>query len=145
MRSATAGRPAARLCLNRSYLRWRAAVLLPNQRQEAFVILPTRRTALEVGRHAGHFAPLDVLVQALEALVAGDLGAGGAEQAHRSPPITARSLRRASCSVLYSAPRVVSRRSASTSIGTPLRASAVNTSRWWRVSEVCIASRTARS
>ena len=49
---------------------------------------------------------------------------------HRSPPRASRSLRRASCKVLYSAPRVEPSRSASTSIGTPLSASATNTSRW---------------
>src|SRR5262245_35639693 len=129
MRSAGAGRPASRQSENPSYLRWRAAVLVPYQREEAFVILPTGGAALEVGRHAGGVAPFDVLVEVLEALLTGHLGALGAEQAHDSPPITARSLRRASCSVLYSAPRVVSRRSARTSIGTPLSARATKTSR----------------
>ena len=45
-----------------------------------------------------------------------------------------RSFVRASCSVLYNAPRVVSRRSASTSIGTPLSATATSTVRWCGVS-----------
>lgn len=41
----------------------------------------------------------------------------------------ARSLRRASCRVLYSAPRVLPSRSASTSIGTPLTVRATSTRR----------------
>src|SRR3954468_10134377 len=80
----------------------------------------------------------DVLVEALEALVAADLGLGGPEQAvdevavghDEAPSRHARNLRRASCKVLYSAPRVVSRRSARTSIGTPSTASARRTARW---------------
>src|SRR3954470_16504927 len=89
--------------------------------------------ALELG--------LDVLVEALEALVAADLGLGGPEQAvdevavghDVAPSRHARNLRRASCKVLYSAPRLVSRRSARTSIGTPSTASASRTARWWGV------------
>src|SRR5262245_60222921 len=100
MRSAAAGTPASQRWWNRSCLGWRAGVLVPYQRQQALVILPTCRAALEMGRHAGDLAPLDVLVQVLEAFLTGHLGADRTEQAHRSPPITARSLRRASCSVL---------------------------------------------
>src|SRR5687767_13829597 len=100
MRSAASGRPAAQPSLNPSCPRWRAAVLVPYQRQQAFVILPTGGAALEMGGHAGHLPPLDVLVEVLEALLAAHLGADRTEQAHRSPPITLRSFRRASCSVL---------------------------------------------
>src|SRR5581483_3465771 len=88
---------------------------------------------------------LDVAVELREALLAAQLRSRRAERppqrppvvsAHRAHPSSAagssspsakpsarrrrRSLRRASCSVLYSAPRVVFRRSAITSIGTPL-------------------------
>src|SRR3954447_14841802 len=86
--------------------------------------------------HSGDGLALDVLVDVLEALLAADLGLGGPEQAvddvaHDAAPSThARSLRRASCKVLYSAPRVVSRRWARTSIGTPSTARASRTARW---------------
>src|SRR5690242_12418629 len=145
MRSAAAGRPAARRCLSRSYPCLRVVVAGSYERQQALVILPTGGAALQVRLHAGHRAAVDELVEAVEALLAADLGFRGAEQAHRSPPIAARSLRRASCRVLYSAPRLLPSRSASTSIGTPLSASAVKTWRWYGVSAVRIASRTARS
>src|SRR4051794_1649482 len=81
-------------------LGWRAVALFPYERDEAFVIFPTGGAALQVRGHAGHRAALDVLVEVLEALLAADLGAAGSEQAHVSPPIAARSLRRASCNVL---------------------------------------------
>ena len=95
---------------------------------------------------------IDVAVELVEAGVAADLGCARAEQAFdegcecglrhcgassgepREYPSVAscrRSLRRASCRVLYSAPRVVPRRSARTSIGTPLTARAMRTRRWW--------------
>src|SRR4051812_14384860 len=81
-------------------LRLRRFVLFSYERQQALVILPTGGAALQVGVHAGHVATLDVLVEVLEALLAGHLGADGTEQAHDSPPIAVRSLRRASCNVL---------------------------------------------
>src|SRR5690242_2557215 len=85
---------------------------------------------------------LDEPVELLEALVAADLvPAGTKEMVHvhesTSRPraaTNARRLFRASCSVLYSAPRVVPRRSASTSIGTPFNVSATSTRRWCGVS-----------
>src|SRR5919201_5725596 len=95
---------------------------------------------------------LDVLVELREALVAADLRRRGPEQpserllqirpfahlpslpshASSASPDSSRclrSFRRASCNVLYSAPRVVLRRSASTSIRTPFNASATSTCR----------------
>src|SRR5919197_1009426 len=146
-----------------------------DQRAQAEVLLVAGGAALEMrsqprdlllGIRAGDLE-LDVAVELLEALVAGHLGAGGPQQAsqesvearhHRVVPPPAvgssakpsasrrpRSFRRASWIVLYSAPRVVPRRSARTSMGTPLSATATRTSRWWSVSSESIASRTASS
>ena len=107
---------------------------------------------------------LDVAVELLEALLAGELGPGGPEQRGRSRSVVvlmAQSLRRGG---RVQAARGRSRaqlaagvvqglveraaggasRSARTSIGTPLSASATSTSRWWAVSAVAIASRSAR-
>src|SRR3954468_10415966 len=116
---------------------------------QALVILAAGRAAFEMRAHPGEELvgviagqlEVDVLVQQLEALVAADLGPIGAEQAgeqvagvgrHVGLPSesAARSLCRASCNVLYRAPRVVLKRSARTSIGTPSRARATKTTRW---------------
>src|SRR5262249_27230517 len=56
---------------------------------------------------------------------------------------TLRSRRRASCSTLYTAPRVVPIRSATTSIGTSSTATARKTSRWRRVRASLTAFRSA--
>src|SRR4051794_21201854 len=142
------------------------------QRPQRRVILRARRAALEVRRHAGYGGlrvrarelQLDEAVELVEADLAAHLCGGRAEHAGESVPgllvhrafpsessrnpwsaSCARSLRRASCSVLYSAPRVVPRRSARTSIGTSCRVIATRTARWWLVSTLAIASLTARS
>src|SRR4051812_28142564 len=92
---------------------------------------------------------LDIPVELVETRLAADLGLGRAEQpADRLLQVTmlhqfsssryARSFRRASCNVLYNAPRVVPRRSASTSIGTPFRAIATRICRWCGVSSSAI-------
>src|SRR4051812_28369702 len=47
----------------------RAVALDSYERDEAFVVLPTGGAALQVRRHAGHVAALDVLVETLEALL----------------------------------------------------------------------------
>src|ERR1044072_7982027 len=65
----------------------RVVAVFSYEREQALVILPTGRAAFEMRGHAGHGAALDVLVEVLEALLAADFGAGGAEQAHDSPPI----------------------------------------------------------
>src|SRR5215208_3000934 len=115
---------------------------------------------------------LDESIESLEALVTAHLSIGRTEQAanqavlgpslvrHPMAPFSLleraaspvasslrRSLRRASWRVLYKAPRVVPSRSAKTSIGTSLRASATSTSRWCRVSSASIAwaTRSSRS
>jgi hypothetical protein len=97
---------------------------------------------------------VDVTIDLVEALLAAELGLGRSyEQRHNtvmispvgwrhgvpafrhaatSIPLAAsavRSFRRASWSILYSAPRVVRRLSASTSIGTPFTTTAISTSR----------------
>src|SRR5206468_9077049 len=106
---------------------------------------------------------LDELVEMLEALVTADLGLRRSQEtperllqvwpfAHVSSsnanPRSSRclrSLRRASCNVLYKAPRVVFKRSASTSIGTPFNARATSTRRWCRASTSPIAPRSVVS
>src|SRR4051794_25756615 len=117
-----------------------------DQGVEALVVLSAGRAALQMGTQARKAGvgilpvelQLDVLVEQLEAAFAADLIAGRAEQplqrlvslvvtcAHSS---SSRSLRRASCNALYRAPRVVSRRSAKTSIGTSFSARATKTCR----------------
>src|SRR5581483_7745927 len=137
------------------------AGLVGAQGDEALVLLGAGRATGEVGAHAGHRLvgggtvelELDVLVEPLEALVAAELGLAGPEQArqdvtHAASPLSARwarSLRRASWRVLYSAPRVVARRSARTSMGTPFSARATSTSRWCGVSALAIPSWTTAS
>src|SRR3954452_6090598 len=103
-----------------------------HQREEALVVLLAGRTALEVSAHARHRRfgvgarqrQLDVAVELLEALLAGQLRPGGAEDAAQAQQVVvlgvahedasgsrrsesrpraarqARSRRRASCSVL---------------------------------------------
>ena len=126
----------------------RGARVLPlRQREQAFVVLAAGRAALEVRAHAGDAASASGPRARARRTRRGarstprSRSRGLVRQPSRLMLIhlrsaAARSLRRASCSVLYRAPRVVPSRSASTSIGTPLSASAVNTSRWWRVSAV---------
>src|SRR5205085_3854152 len=135
-----------------------------------------RRAALEVRPHArndrvglgARELELDVAVELLKALIAGELRAARAGQgreqtvsigkgwcAHddsRSPsmpmplaPSAALSFCRASWRVLYRAPRVVLSRSASTSIGTPLSVIATSTSRWCGLNSPSIASPSAAS
>src|SRR3954452_23775691 len=113
------------------------------------MVLGAGRAAAEVGGERGHRGrgvaaeelAVDADVELLEALLAGGLGLGGSEKAvdgghdavaSKSWPAavsSARSFRRASCRVLYRAPRVLLRRSARTSIGTPWIVSATRTSR----------------
>src|SRR5205085_8136785 len=145
-------------------------LLAADERAQALVLLAARGAAVEVRAQPGHRGvrvlagelELDVPVELREALVAAELGPGGAEQpserllqvgpfAHlvsssshvsSAVPESRRCLRsfwRASCSVLYSAPRVVFKRSASTSIGTPFSASATSTRRWCGVRTSAIA------
>src|SRR5262245_33022993 len=143
-------------------------LLAADERAQALVLLAAGRAAGEmsaqprdrrVGVCAGELQ-LDVAVELLEALVAADLRLGRPEQpperllqlrslrhvpsssVSRESPSSSKcplSFRRASCRVLYSAPRVVLRRSASTSIGTPFRASATRTRRWCGVRTSSIA------
>src|SRR4051812_32117322 len=139
-----------------------ASALGGHELVERVVVLAAGRAALEVLAHAGQARigilardlEIDVLVDQFEAVLAGHLGIARAEKALDEFAGTrgighvvtaARSLRRASCRVLYSAPRVVLSRSASTSIGTPLSASAAKTSRWCGVSSLAIADRMASS
>src|SRR5262249_56202292 len=121
--------------------------------EQALVVLGAGGAALEVGAEPGQRCigvlacdlQLDVAVELGEAGVASDFGPFRAEQAsddvvqirvlHQlassgerpgARPASsrcARSLRRASCSVLYRAPRAVPSRSARSSIGTPSTAS----------------------
>ena len=73
-------------------LRLIVAGVSSDQRDEALVVLLAGRAALEVGAHAGHGRvgvragqrELDVAVELLEALLAGQLGSGGAEESRRS-------------------------------------------------------------
>src|SRR5919197_387957 len=156
--------------LNRGFARlaspWRRVLrrrVAGEEVAQAVVILAAGGAALEVGAHAGHRGvgvcagelELDEAVELVEARLAGQLRLHWAEQAAdviavhgASSPRSAsaeRSRRRASCKVLYRAPRVVAIRSASTSIGTSLSAMATRTSRWWAVRSRAIASRMAAS
>src|SRR5205085_6143186 len=145
-------------------------LLAGDESAQALVLLAACRATGEVRAKPGHAGigvgsgelQLDVAIEVVEALVAAELGlALPQEPGQRLLEIRAfhhvpssfvgsiatprrarcrRSFARASCSVLYSAPRVVSRRSASTSIGTPFSATATSTVRWCGVR----ASRSAR-
>ena len=136
------------------------SLLAADESAQALVLLAAGGAALEMGSQAwdrcvGVFAcqlELHVLVEEREALVAADLGLLRAEQSSErlsefgafrhgvsSRSVSterphssrwSRSFLRASWSVLYSAPRVVSRRSARTSMGTPFTARATSTWRW---------------
>src|SRR5436305_637456 len=128
-----------------------AGVLLAARRASVQVCPHTGNR--RIGICAGELQ-LDIVVELLEALLAAQLGARWPEQTlqecfdgcvrwlgHRFPPLAPkprekpsaatvrRRCERASWIVLYSAPRVVPSRSARTSIGTPLRATATSTSR----------------
>src|SRR5262245_34679683 len=121
------------------------------------VVLPAGWAADQVGAHARQLGvgvgavefQLDVVVQLVEADLAAHLGLVRPEQAidqpvaHRRPPSWsawsgssprwsrwARSLRRASWIVLYSAPLVEPSRSARTSMGTSPATTVNSTSRW---------------
>src|SRR4029453_17208550 len=138
-----------------------------HQGAQALVLLPAGQAAGQVGPEPGEVGvgvlagqlQLDVAVQLGEAVVAAQLRLLGPEQpVHQthlrltsspasSPALArwARSLRRASWIVLYSAPLVVPRRSASTSSGTRPATTVSSTSRWWGVSTSATPARSAAS
>ena len=134
--------------------------LSADEREQAVVLLAAGRAPVQVRAEAGNGRirvftgqlELDVAIELLEARIAPDFRPGRPEQTTECPvgmsllhqvlssrnrsgesPQSSRCFRsfcRASCRVLYSAPRVVSSCSARTSIGTPFSARATRTRRW---------------